>query len=535
MIFMFASNLQQSAKQHLSMYDSYKTGIFWILAVFLLAFIFYDSLAAMVEIWTKREEYSHAFFIPIISAYLIWNQRERLLQAEPQANWLGIFILLGGLFLYLLGELSTLHIIVQYAFLTCVYGLFWAQFGWRGIKILWAPLLFLIFMIPLPPFLYNNLSAKLQLISSMLGVQLIQWCDISVYREGNVIDLGTYQLQVAEACSGLRYLFPFASLSFLMAYLFKGPAWQRAVIFFSSAPITIFMNSLRIGIIGILVEYWGIWTAEGFLHDFEGWAIFMVCTLILLGEMLLFARLSGNKAPLAHLIVLPLSFRMINPPRAPKERRPNALWAALPVLGVAALISTGLSQRVEIPPEREAFFYFPAAIPQWEGQRGQLRQTYLNSLKLDDYLLADYVHAETGRPVNLYIAYYASQRKGVSSHSPRSCIPGGGWEMGPLARRLFPEVKIDETPLAFNRVVIQRGEQRQLVYYWFQQRGRIITNEYLVKWYLFWDALKRNRTDGAMVRLMTPIEPGEDIAVADKRLERFTKTISDLLTDYIPS
>ena len=108
---------------------------------------------------------------------------------------------------------------------------------------------------------------------------------ISVYLEGNVIDLGSYKLQVVEACSGLRYLFPLVSLSFIAAYIYHGAFWKKAIIFLSSIPITVLMNSFRIGVIGVLVEYGGPGQAEGFLHDFEGWIIFMACIAILVLEM----------------------------------------------------------------------------------------------------------------------------------------------------------------------------------------------------------------------------------------------------------
>ena len=127
-------------------------------------------------------------------------------------------------------------------------------------------------MIPLPEFVLANLSTRLQLLSSQLGVAFIRLFDISVFVEGNVIDLGGYKLQVAEACSGLRYLFPLMTLGFLMACFYKGARWKRVVLFLSSIPITVLMNSIRIGIIGVTVERWGIRMAEGFLHDFRaGW------------------------------------------------------------------------------------------------------------------------------------------------------------------------------------------------------------------------------------------------------------------------
>ena len=113
----------------------------------------------------------------------------------------------------------------------------------------------LFFMVPLPHFLYNSLSAELQLVSSRLGVGFIRLFSIPVFLEGNVIDLGNYKLQVVEACSGLRYLFPLTALGFIAAVIFKVALWKKVVLFLSTIPITVLMNSFRIGVIGVLVEY----------------------------------------------------------------------------------------------------------------------------------------------------------------------------------------------------------------------------------------------------------------------------------------
>jgi EpsI family protein len=132
------------------------------------------------------------------------------------------------------------------------------------------------------------------------------------------------------------------------------------------------------------------------------------------------------------------------------------------------------------------------------------------------------------------VAYYASQRKGESAHSPRSCIPGAGWQITSLTQRNIEEATVGGQPLKVNRAVIQKGESKQLVYYWFLQRGRVITNEYLVKWYLFWDALTKNRTDGGLIRLMTEVQRGEAIEEADRKLGAFAIAISPRLSSYIP-
>ena len=179
--------------------------------------------------------------------------------------------------MHIVGKLSALYFLSQLAFIIVLFGIALGLGGYSLLKVTFIPIIFLLFAIPLPYFIDAMLSFQLQLISSQLGTFFIRLLQIPVYLEGNVIDLGVYKLQVVEACSGLRYLYPLLSLGFLAAYLFQAPLWQRAVVFLSTIPITIVMNSLRIGIVGVLVNYWGPQDADGFLHMFEGWIIFIAC------------------------------------------------------------------------------------------------------------------------------------------------------------------------------------------------------------------------------------------------------------------
>jgi EpsI family protein len=158
----------------------------------------------------------------------------------------------------------------------------------------------------------------------------------------------------------------------------------------------------------------------------------------------------------------------------------------------------------------------------------------LDALKLDDYLMADYTN-DAGAPVNLYVAYYESQRKGEAVHSPRSCLPGGGWELRDFDQRTLREVTMNGRPLRVNRTLIVLGNERQLVYYWFQQRGRVVDNEFAVKWYLFWDALTRHRTDGALVRLIVALPPAGHEADADRRLTVMAGRIAPVLARFVPN
>jgi len=513
------------------------TGIWflWGAALVLLCVVFRDSLVEMATTWTNVEEYSHGFFIPIITAYLLWMRRGELaLVPGFKASLPGLAIVGLGLILFVLGGLATIKTMEQYAFLIVLTGLFASAFGMHGLRVGAIPLLFLIFMVPFPSFILNNLSSKLQLISSWLGVEFIRACDIMVYLEGNVIDLGNYKLQVVDACSGLRYLFPLASLAFLCAYLFKGPFWQKLLIFLSSMPLTIFMNSFRIGVIGVLVDNWGTEMAEGFLHDFEGWAVFLLCMVLLFVEMWIFSWIGGRKLAMSELVQIPEEWSHPVSRDVPAAILNKSVFAVLLLLGFGAGASEIFKGREDIVPERKAFLNFPTHLGSWQGRNDYLTQYYLDELKLTDYVIVNFTQSETHSNVNFYSAYYQSQRKGAVVHSPRSCIPGDGWQITSFEQREFPDMQLEGQALRVNRAIIQKGESRQLVYFWFQQRGRMITNEYMVKWYLFYDAIAMNRTDGALIRLVTPVDKVEDITVADRRLQVFLKDFLPELPAYLP-
>jgi exosortase D (VPLPA-CTERM-specific) len=488
----------------------------------------------MWDWWIGVPEYSHGLLIPPVAAFLIWQQKDRLERIPFTGSWAGVALVLlcGGLLM--LGQLGTIYTAVQYAYVMTLYGLILSFVGWPAFRLIAVPLLILWFMIPLPEFILNSLSTKLQLLSSQIGVYFMRLAGVSVFLEGNVIDLGGYKLQVAEACSGLRYLFPLMTLGFLMACFYKGAVWKRVVLFLSSIPITVLMNSFRVGVIGITVEHWGIGMAEGFLHEFQGWMVFMVSAALMVGEIAVLNQLGKEAGTWRQLFGV--EFPAPTPSGLPIRQRklPTSFIAASVLLLAFIAVSAAVPRPIETSPARASFVEFPLQVGEWHGHRESLESVFIDQLKLDDYVLADYVDP-AGDVVNFYSAYYNSQRKGGAVHSPRSCLPGGGWQMQDFGQRELPDVRINGQPLRVNRSLIELGNQRQLVYYWFQQRGRSITNEYAVKWYLFWDALTRHRTDGALVRMIAPLAPTTDVAEVDRRLSNLAARIAPELPRFIPN
>ncbi len=502
-----------------------------VLAAGALGLLFWSGLDNMYSMW-HEPEYNHGFMIPFVAVYLLWLRAREISAATLTGSWLGVGLLLVSLALLFLGDRSAVFVLTQYAFVLAIWALVVAGGGATGLRLMWVPLAYLIFMVPLGDFFTQKLTAGLQLLSSEIGVAVIRAAGLSVFLEGNVIDLGAYKLQVAEACSGMRYLFPLLSFSFLCAVLFRGRWWQRALLLVSSVPITIFMNSFRIGVIGILVNYFGIEQAEGFLHDFEGWVIFMACIGVLFTMIWIFARMEGR--PFLEIFGLDIP-ALKDLTQLIGSLRPNRpLLAAIAVVVIAATLSLTVSRPPVMLPERVSLATFPTRVGEFEGREGAVEQVYLNQLRVSDYFIATYLRPTDPAPVEMWVAYYDSQAKGASVHSPQACLPGGGWQIENFSQREVPNVLPDGGALRVNRVEIALGDQRQLIYYWFAQRGRVVTNEYLVKWYIFWDGLTRNRTDGALVRLATFVGDASAMPEGDARLEAFMRAADPKLAFHLP-
>ena len=514
-----------------------------VVAAALLVLLTQESITLLIHDWSAREEYSHGMLIPFLSIYLLYQQRAYLKQPTSGQHYGLIGLGLGAL-VVLAGSFSTIHALTQYGVVISLIALFYTFYGTASWRHTILPLLLLLFMVPLPHFLHQAASAQLQLWSSQIGVWLIELMGISVYLEGNVIDLGVYKLQVLEACDGLRYLFPLLTLSAIVAYLYRGSRWQKIVLFLSAVPLTVGMNSLRIAMIGWMVDRWGTSMAEGFLHDFQGWSMFLVCVALLVLEARVLARWRDKSTSLLDLFALDGPQQPVTTRSSLKDLHAEAYshhavtWqaplAASFILGACLLLSLVSADRQNTAPTltRRDFLEFPLELSgEWQGRRDVLETIYINELKLDDYLLANYQNP-VGEVANLYIAFYADQKQGASVHSPKTCLPGGGWLV-----ESFETIRLDARSggsYPVNRTVIAKGSSKQLVYYWFEQRGQVIANEYAVKWRLLVDSIRHGRSDGALVRIVMPIPSGSTPRQQDRVLEQLAASVRAELEAFIP-
>ncbi|MEO9822590.1 MAG: VPLPA-CTERM-specific exosortase XrtD [Paracoccaceae bacterium] len=531
------STVEQASKQSKIANDFLHWGSFWLIVITLGAVVFfYEGIEALLVAW-QLPEYSHGPLIPILSGLLFLRQLKTVPEHHGviKNRWPGVALILFAVLMGTLGKLSNIDDIVAYALILWVGGLLLVSFGWQTGKHFWPPVVHLVYMLPLPGVIYYKMTTWLQFISSELGVWFLKMMAVTVYLDGNIIDLGITKLHVAEACSGLRYLFPILSFSYIFAVLYRGPMWHKAVLLISAAPITVLMNSVRIGIAGYIANHWGVSWLDGFTHFFEGWVIFVACIFFLFGlarVMLLFNR---DKMSLVEALDLDTDGLMTQAMRLRLVQPSKALILSAMVLVTGALTWAALPDRGDIRVPRDSFAIFPRTLGEWSqaGPREFLNPHVERVLAADDYHQVNLSKPGVETTVGLFMAWYYDQSAG-GVHSPEVCLPGAGWEIAWLERTDITAEMNSDTPFQINRAIIQKGESRMMVYYWFEQKERRIAWDFAAKYWLMVDGIRTGRTDGALVRLTTSIHPSEDDADAETRLNEVLKELQGPLPRFIP-
>jgi len=246
-----------------------------ILLSILLIGIYFQVIIELVVQWWDDPNYSHGFLIPLVSGFFVWKARKKLGTLPTQnSNW-GLLVLVAGLELYVVGTAAMEYFSVRFSMVVVVIGLVLYFGGKKFLKTLWFPLVFLVFMIPIPYVIYYSVTFPMQLFSSKLACGFLQLSGLSVMRQGNVIHLPNYSLEVVEACSGLRSLMTLSALGAAMAYMTQKSLVGGVIVFFSSIPIAIGANVFRLVITALGAFLISPKFAEGFLHEASGLVVFL--------------------------------------------------------------------------------------------------------------------------------------------------------------------------------------------------------------------------------------------------------------------
>jgi exosortase len=251
----------------------------WV--VWFTILLYASVLRLLVAQWWTDPNYGHGFFVPLFSGYILWHQRERWTKSEIEPSNFGLLVMLGAVALLFIGSLGAELFTSRFSLLVLIAGIILFLAGWKMLRAVAFPLAFLIFMIPIPVIIYNQITFPLQLIASRLATVWLEVVGVPVLRDGNVLVLSNLSLEVAEACSGIRSLMSLIALAVAYGHLAEPRRWVRYALVVLMVPSAIVTNAMRIMGAGVLAHKFGPQAAEGFLHQFSGWVVFLA-TLVLI-------------------------------------------------------------------------------------------------------------------------------------------------------------------------------------------------------------------------------------------------------------
>ncbi len=250
--------------------------IVWSAVLVSLVALLYGSVlkVLVLQLWFDPD-YGHGLFVPLFSGYILWRQHDRWMRSEIKPTNLGLLVMIGAVGLLFAGSLAAELFTSRLSLVVLLAGMILFLAGWELLRAVSFPLSFLIFMIPVPVIVYNQITFPLQLVASRLASSALELVHVPVLRDGNVLILSNYSLEVVEACSGIRSLMALISLAIAYGYLAEPRRWVRYVLVVMTVPSAIVSNAIRIMGAGVLARRFGSTVAEGFLHEFSGWLIFL--------------------------------------------------------------------------------------------------------------------------------------------------------------------------------------------------------------------------------------------------------------------
>lgn len=261
----------------------------------LVAILYAPVISGLLRQWYEDPNYSHGFVVPLFSVFLLWMDRSRLLKIPLKPSNLGLVGIAGSIVLLILGSLAAELFVSRMSFLILLWSIVVFFAGWQMLRSCAFPLGFLVFMIPLPAIIYYQITFPLQLLASWFAGVSLDLLQVPALRDGNIIVLPNYTMEVAEACSGIRSLFSLLAVACAYTHLTERSNWKRVLLVVLMIPIAILSNGLRIVGTGVLTYLYGQRYAEGFFHMFAGWMIFLTAFVFLLFAHRLIALFGRRK------------------------------------------------------------------------------------------------------------------------------------------------------------------------------------------------------------------------------------------------
>ncbi len=500
----------------------------WIL-VLLLVWLYHSIFYRLAVQWWGDPNFQHGFLVPAFSLFVLWHKRDQLRKIRVSPSWSGLPIIIFALLMLVFGELGVELFTSRSSFIIMLAGLIILFRGWPLFRAVLFPWAFLFLMVPLPAIILQRFTFPLQILASKLATWSLQTIGTPALREGNQIYLPHITLEVAEACSGIRSLVSLFTLAIIYGYLTEDRNRVRVALACAAVPIAVLANVFRIFGTGLVGQFWDPAKAQGFFHEFQGWVVFVVSLLLLFGLHRLI-NLIWMPSP----TVVPPTPPVADAPHTGAEAKPTsrARFAAVALLMLAvAVVQYAWGDEVPLPP-RQSLSSLPMQFDKWSGTDIPLDDETLTVLGHGEFLQRDYeTNLDQEPDIELFAAYYPTQKFGDSIHAPLHCVVGAGYT--PVQREVA-QLNGPRGAFAVNRWVAVKGLDRSLILYWYQAHGREVASEYWEKVYLIYDSIHLHRSDGALIRLSTAMNEGESADAAQARIMRLGNQLLPLLDNSIP-
>jgi EpsI family protein len=498
-----------------------------LLVVLGCVWVYWGVFEEFYKSWTLAEGYySHGFFVPLVSAWLIWRDRHGILAADARPAAWGYGLLAIAAILFFLGDFLGFRVFGQASVIPLVAGLSAVLIGGGRTLRMWFPIFFLVFMVPIPASMTAGITLRLKLLAAEYAVMMSNALTLPMVQEGSKIHFRDEFLLVGSVCGGLRSLIALLAIGTLVAYISNTRLWARLILLLMAGPIAIFANVMRIFTLCVVGYFYGAETAAGRVHDISGYGIFIIAFALFFGlEALLrrFAELPGDSdanAPAAAAV----------PGTMPALRAPMRHLVAC----VIAIVAAGVIHAAAVSAQHdlaeaasdEPLLAIPDYIGGFErmGLDQEIPEDVQRVLETSNILIRPY-RTPGGYPVVLTIVHAGSTRR--SLHFPEVCLVGAGWDVREQSTM----------PVGFNfvarRLVLVKGDQTEAVLYWFKT-GDHMTGSYFVN-SLNWarNQLTFGSPNSAMIKLATPVgNRGEAAAFA--LLEDFAMQFESIARDRIP-
>jgi len=484
-------------------------------------FCYAGVLTGLANHWWSDNMYSYGFLIPIISLYLVWIRRERLLNIRPVPSSLsGSILLSAGLLMFVVGQVGGILSVQELSLIVTLLGIVLLILGTRAFKVLWFPVAYLIFMIPVWEIVTDPLHLPFQLFSATLGVKLLQFVGIPVYQQGIYIELPNITLEVARACSGVNYLIAVIAIGIPQAYLFLKGWTKRILLVGFAVTIAVLSNGLRVALIGLL-SYHGVGgDIHGPFHVLQGLFVSMVGYAALFGGLWVLSSPSSSN---------PLKIIQEKDPASesiPQNGKVHYIGWSLTLLFLLGG-SYALFHQPRYIPLRAEIVSFPMELGEWQGRERGSEYPIYKKLGVDKELSRAYLSA-SGDKLNLYVAYFAYQQQGKEMIS---------YQTSDLHREASIR-KLDLTPygpVEINQVVERGGKYKREVLFWYDLNGRIVADKSKAKAWMVWDGLTRGRTNGAVVILSSDWSIDGVYTEDPNARDAFVREVLMTLKQYLPS